>query len=387
MVIVLVHGGAANIPQNHRNEKINACIKAARNGCQKLLQGGNSVDAVVASVSVMEDEPSLNAGYGSSLTIEGKHLRLAPIWKSGSKFIIQACPLSSQGTVENDAIVMDGQTMDLGAVACVTRIQNPVRLARLVMEQNDHCILAGHGAHQFAKLHKIPLIENERLVHQNARNRLDKCTSFAQTIKNSIGNGLVNGKTERSIKGHSNAIKNALTNGHSNGSTQLVDNHDTVGAVALDAQGHLACATSTGGLTGKAIGRIGDSPLAGSGGWAEDEVGAFSTTGHGERIMRVALAKHIAMLSQVSRLSLEEAVDQGLEYMKERVGGAAGVAALGPQGQVVVRHTTLHMIWACADSERGTITYGYDQNEVFNQPLDASNLSPSPLEWANQSTQ
>lgn len=276
------------------------------------------------------------------------------------------------GTVENDAIVIDGKDLSIGAVACVSRIRNPVQLARLVLNHSDHCVLSGDGAHQFAEQHRVPLIDNRSLVHERAKARLAKCASFAQTIQSSMSNG---GATNGSCAQEMMAIQANGTECTANGSAHkaiICDEHDTVGAVAVDANGNLACATSTGGLTGKAVGRIGDSPLAGSGGWAENEVCAISTTGHGELIMRVALSKHIAMLRGQCGLTLAEAVDSGLKYMSNRVGGGAGVAALDAEAQPVIQHSTPHMVWACADSERKQITYGISQHDRQITSLDVN---------------
>lgn len=258
-------------------------------------------------------------------------------------------------------------------MACVSRIRNPVQLARLVLNQSDHCILSGEGAHQFAQQHQMVLIDNKELIDQRAKDRLAKSSDFSQTIRNSMttvkSQTTAASSNVQTVNGRCCSLE-SNSNIKTNGSEVLINDHDTVGAVAVDANGNLACATSTGGLTGKAIGRIGDSPLVGCGGWAENGVCAISTTGHGELIMRVALCKHIAMLRSECGLSVEQAVDKGLQYMQQKVGGAAGVVAIDSQGKTVIKHTTPHMVWACADTERKQITYGISQHDLRVASLD-----------------
>ncbi|XP_061766965.1 isoaspartyl peptidase/L-asparaginase isoform X2 [Nerophis ophidion] len=230
--VVVVHGGAGNIP-NERSEKSRSGVcSAARAGYVILQKGGSSMDAVVEAVTQLENNPVFNAGCGSVLT---------------------AC-----GEVEMDAIVMDGKTLASGAVSAVRNIANPVQLARLVMEKTSHVCLTAHGANQFARVMGIPEVPQESLITEYSRMRWKKnLAPDANPVECQMGK------------------------------------MGTVGAVAVDIDGNVACATSTGGLLNKMEGRVGDTSCIGCGGYADNQVGAVSTTGHGEAIMTVTLARLI----------------------------------------------------------------------------------------------
>jgi len=227
---LIVHGGAWDIPD--------AAIPACKSGCERALTagwrileaGGSALDAVEAAVVILEDDPVFDAGYGSHLNLDGR--------------------------VECDAIVMDGSTLRAGAVATLQHVRNPVRLARKVLENCPHMMLVAEGAERFAHEQSIKLCANEELVTDTEREAWSKC------------------KMDK----HASAFHR----GHEQG---------TVGAVAMDRNGDLFAATSTGGTCCKLPGRVGDSPLIGCGCYADQDAGGVSCTGYGEAIMKVVLAK------------------------------------------------------------------------------------------------
>ncbi len=211
--------------------------------------------------------------------------------------------LTRAGTVEMDAGVMDGATLGVGAVAGVRRVAHPILLARRVLDASPHIFLAGEGAEVFALEQGIPLVEPEALVTEKQRQALARrLAALAPTVA------------------------------------------DTVGAVALDARGHLAAATSTGGIVGKMPGRVGDSPLVGCGFYADDMLGACSATGIGESIARALLS--FRAVSALSRLDAQRAAEDALAYMAERVGGQAGLILLARDGRMGIAWNSPHMSYA-----------------------------------------
>jgi beta-aspartyl-peptidase (threonine type) len=230
---LIVHGGAWDIPD--------AAVAACKSGCERALSagwrileaGGSALDAVEAAVVILEDDPAFDAGYGSHLSLDGR--------------------------VECDAIVMDGSTLRAGAVATLQHVRNPVRLARKVLEDCPHMMLVAEGAERFAHEQGIKLCANEELVADAERQAWSKC------------------KMDK----HASAFHR----GHEQG---------TVGAVAMDRNGQLFAATSTGGTCCKLPGRVGDSPLIGCGCYADQEAGGVSCTGYGEAIMKIVMAKSAA---------------------------------------------------------------------------------------------
>nr|ACO51606.1 L-asparaginase [Aquarana catesbeiana] len=213
--------------------------------------------------------------------------------------------LNEEGEVEMDAIIMDGKDLSSGAVSAVRCIANPIKLARLVMEKTDHVLLTCKGASLFAKSQGIPEIPGEKLITERSRERWEKNLKLASKPK---GTG-------------------------------------TVGAVAVDSQGNVACATSTGGTTNKMVGRVGDTPCIGSGGYADNNVGAVSTTGDGESILKVTLARLILHYMEQG-MSVQEASDAGLNCMKTRVDGTGGVIVVNSAGEWTAKFSSNHMSWA-----------------------------------------
>ncbi|XP_069829588.1 isoaspartyl peptidase/L-asparaginase [Dendropsophus ebraccatus] len=287
--VIVVHGGAGVIMKEYEDKYRSGVKRAALQGYNILREGGDAVTAVEEAVVVLEDDPYFNAGHGSVL--------------------------NEEGDVEMDAIIMDGKDLTSGAVSAVRCIANPIKLARLVMEKTDHMLLTCKGASLFAKAQGVPEVPGEQLITERSRERWRK-----------------------NQKPGSNPVAFQLGLG-------------TVGAVAIDSQGNVACATSTGGMTNKLVGRVGDTACIGSGGYANNAVGAISTTGHGESIMKVTLASLILHYMEQG-MSTEEAADAGLNYMKTRVDGSGGVIVVNSTGEWTAKFSTKQMSWAAVKDDR-----------------------------------
>jgi len=273
------------------DDMVEAHLTGVRNalsaGWLALSRGGTALDAVEEAVVVMEDDETFDAGRGSFLNHEGK--------------------------VQLDALIMDGATLRAGGVGCVERIANPVRAARKILSESSHVYFVAEGAERFAAQHGIPLCENEHLVIPREIERLrdyqanleeHRADLFAPTVS-----------------------------------------HDTVGAVALDGKGNIAAATSTGGTLNKAPGRLGDSSLIGCGCYADNKTAAASTTGWGEPIMKLVLAKW-ATDRVAAGNSPEWAAPEAIDYLKTRVNGHGGIILLDARGRFGIVHNTPRMAWA-----------------------------------------
>ncbi|XP_026165811.1 isoaspartyl peptidase/L-asparaginase isoform X2 [Mastacembelus armatus] len=304
--VVVVQGGAGFVPRQRSEASTSGVCAAARAAYAILQGGGSSMDAVLEAVTNLENNPVFNAGCGSVLNVKGD--------------------------IEMDAIVMDGKTLGSGAVSAVRNIANPVQLARLVMEKTSHACLTAEGASKFARDMGIPEVPQESLITEYSRMRWkDNLEPDANPVQCQMGK------------------------------------MGTVGAVAVDREGNTACATSTGGMLNKMEGRVGDTPMIGSGSYADNKVGAVSITGHGEAIMKVALARLI-MFHMEQGQSVEAASDLGLAYMKSRVDGLGGVVTVDPQGHWAARFSSLQMAWAAA--QKDTLHHGLYCGEHFTQSID-----------------
>jgi beta-aspartyl-peptidase (threonine type) len=293
-VVLVIHGGAGTISRDQMTPEREAAYRAALSraldaGYQILSRGGTSLDAVEAAVCVMEDSPLFNAGRGSVFT--------------------------SQGRNEMDASIMDGKTRKAGAVASVTGIKNPVRAARKVMEQTSHVLLVGRGAEQFARAQGLELADSAYFFTQERWDELKK-TQEEEKKKGEYG---------------------SLTFPH----TEL----GTVGAVALDRDGNLAAATSTGGLTNKHWGRVGDSPIVGAGTFADNATCAVSGTGRGELFIRGSLAHEVSVLIQYRGMSVEDATKHVIHKELVDLGGegTGGLIALDREGRFAMECNTAGM--------------------------------------------
>jgi len=291
---IIVHGGAWKIAEETHAAHIEGTRRAAEVGWAILAQGGSALDAVEKAVAEMEDDPTFDAGVGSVL--------------------------NRSGGIEMDAIIMDGKTLTLGAVAAVRGITNPIRLARLIAQDTDHNLLVGEGARRFAETKGMRLCAEAELTVQREIERFHR-------LQNTPNYHLA----------HEFAP----------------DPQGTVGAVAIDAEGNVAAATSTGGAAYKLPGRVGDSPLVGSGAYADNHTGAASATGHGESIMRVVLSK--SSTDAIARgMSAQEAADFAIQTMFERVNGYGGIILVDYRGQVAFAYNTPHMAVAWTDEDGQT---------------------------------
>jgi len=293
--VLLVHGGAWAIPDEMVEAHLDGVRTAMAAGWSVLDKGGSALDAVEEAVVIMENDEAFDAGRGSFLNRDGK--------------------------VQLDALIMDGATLRAGGVGCVEHIANPVRAARKVLGESPHVYFVAEGAERFAQEHGIPLCENEDLIIPRETERLRTLQSSAT-------------KTEELFA--------------------PTISHDTVGAVALDTSGNIAAATSTGGTLNKAPGRLGDSSLIGCGCYADNQSAAVSTTGWGEPIMKLVLAKWAA--DRVASGNLPQWVAlEAMNYLKDRVNGHGGIILLDAAGRFGLAHNTPRMAWAYRTTEKDAI--------------------------------
>jgi len=270
---------------DHHEKAREGLGSALEAGAAILVKGGSALDAAEASVRVLEDDPCFNAGRGSVLT--------------------------SEGVIELDAAIMDGRDRRAGAVAGLRTTRTPISLARRLMEEGPHVFLSGKGADQFARDAGLEQVENDWFVTSERRRQLDEL--------------LESGGFDADVK------------------------YGTVGAVAVDTEGHVAAATSTGGLTAKRWGRIGDSPLIGAGTYADDRAAAISATGSGEYFIRAVAAHQLAERVRLGGESLQAALDGVLADIGE-LGGTGGLIAVAPDGEAAWGFTTPAMYRGIADA-------------------------------------
>jgi beta-aspartyl-peptidase (threonine type) len=289
--VLVVHGGAWAMPDDAVDAHLHGVRNALAAGWRVLERGGAALDAVEEAVVIMEDDETFDAGRGSFLNRDGK--------------------------VQLDALIMDGATLRAGGVGCVERLQNPVRAARKILSESPHVYFVGKGAEQFAAEHGMPLCENTDLVIPREVERLRDYQRAAANAPPKDGNDLFAPEIS----------------------------HDTVGAVALDRDGNIASATSTGGTLNKAPGRLGDSSLIGCGCYADNLSAAVSTTGWGEPIMKLVLAKWTADRVLAGNLP-EWAAQEAMNNLQQRVNGHGGIIVLNAQGQFGIAHNTPRMAWA-----------------------------------------
>ncbi|HEX5463058.1 MAG TPA: isoaspartyl peptidase/L-asparaginase [Steroidobacteraceae bacterium] len=293
MHAIAIHGGAGAVPRHtlsaERERHYREGLAAALDlGYATLEQGGSSLDAVSAAVQSLEDNPLFNAGRGAALTRDG--------------------------AAELDAAIMEGRQQRAGAVAAVRHVRNPIELARRVMEKSRHVLLVGAGAEEFAMEEGIALVPNVYFRTEERRAQLE---------------------SERSGRPVSDLVPSS---------------QGTVGAVALDAAGDLAAATSTGGMTNKRQGRVGDSPIIGAGTYAKNGVCAVSATGQGEFFIRTVAAHHICAAVEFRGLALREAVRELLHDKLRELGGSGGVIAVDRSGRIVAEFSTEGMFRGARDS-------------------------------------
>jgi beta-aspartyl-peptidase (threonine type) len=290
--VLVVHGGAWAMPDDMVEAHLLGVRDALAAGWRVLERGGAALDAVEEAVVIMEDDETFDAGLGSFLNRDGR--------------------------VQMDALIMDGGTLRAGGVGCVERVRNPVRAARKILSESPHVYFVGEGAERFAAEHGIALCANEELVIPREVERLSEYQREA-------------------------AKRGATEDGNDLFAPEI--SHDTVGAVALDRAGNIAAATSTGGTLNKAPGRLGDSSLIGCGCYADNLSAAVSTTGWGEPIMKLVLAKWTADRVLAGNLP-EWAALEAMNSLKQRLNGHGGIIVLNTAGQFGIAHNTPRMAWA-----------------------------------------
>jgi beta-aspartyl-peptidase (threonine type) len=299
---LVIHGGAGTIerskitPEKERAYRA-GLERALTAGYDILKRGGSSLDATEAAVRVLEDDPHFNAGKGSVFT--------------------------SAGTNEMDAAIMDGKTLAAGAVAALKHVKNPISLARLVMEKSGHVMIDGAGAEAFAKENGMELVDQKYFFTQERWDALQKIKAAEKHRTGGAGKAFL------------------ITD---------QDRHGTVGAVALDKNGNLAAATSTGGTTNKRPGRVGDSPIIGAGTYANNATCAVSATGDGEYFIRASVGHDISALMEYRGMPLQEAAQAVLNKVA-KLGGTGGLIAIDRQGNIALPFNTAGMYRGYVDPD------------------------------------
>jgi L-asparaginase / beta-aspartyl-peptidase len=306
---LVVHGGAGTMERGkmtpqHEREYRAGIENALRVGWEILQRGGSSLDATEAAVRAFEDDPLFNAGKGSVFNADGVN--------------------------EMDAAIMDGKTLRAGAVANLQHVKNPISLARLVMEKSPHILMAGEGAEKFAKEHGLELIDSKYFFTQDRWDALQK----------------------------TKAAEKAGANGDKKFFLSDQDLHGTVGAVALDQDGNLAAATSTGGKTNKLSGRIGDTPIIGGGTYANNATCAVSGTGDGEFFIMATAAHDVSALMEYRHKTLEEASLAVINKIG-KLGGAGGMIAIDKHGKIALPFNTSGMYRGYVDPNGKFVTEIY----------------------------
>jgi len=310
-ISIVIHGGAGTINRDQLTAQQETAIKQALHtaldaGYAVLEQGGDSTQAIIAAITVMEDSPHFNAGKGAVYTKPGKH--------------------------ELDASIMRGNDLEAGAVAGVSFTKNPILAAEQVMINSPHVMLAGEGADTFSKLKGLEQVDN-RYFDTEARH-----------------------KAWQEVDAKTKAQKAATASEADILAAEF--KFGTVGAVAIDKNGHLAAGTSTGGMTYKAWGRIGDSPVIGAGTYADNRSCGISATGHGEYFIRYAVAHDICARVRYQNKSLQQAAEEVIMGELKAVGGSGGIIGMNPEGQPV-------MVFNTAGMYRGYKTEGMAKVAIY----------------------
>ena len=309
---IVIHGGAGTILRENMTPEDEAAYKAKleeaiRVGYEILKNGGSSLDAVEKTINVMEDSPLFNAGKGAVFT--------------------------NAETNELDASIMDGKTLNAGASAGTTNVRNPINLARAIMEKSPHVMLSGKGAEEFAKEQGIQIVDPSYFFTERRYNSLLK-------IK----------ETEKVELDHDD--KTAFYD-----PTIKDSKFGTVGCVALDKNGNLAAGTSTGGMTNKRWGRIGDAPIIGAGTYANNNTCAVSSTGWGEFFIRAMVAHDISALMEYKGLTLQEAAKEVIQKKVPQLGGDGGIVAVDKNGNMVMEFNTAGM-YRASMNDKGELYIG-----------------------------
>lgn len=313
---IVIHGGAGTIPQSREEGKIRGVKRAAYVGYRALIESDTAVEAVEKAVNVMELDEYFNAGYGSVLTVEGK--------------------------VEMDASIMCGRTLNFGAVSIVKDILYPISLARLVMRKSRHKFLSEDGAMHFARQNGM------RVLYPPGQLVTDFTSNFMQSFVNEQ-------LTKDRSKDHEKTF-------------EAIGETGTVGAVAIDRAGNIAVATSTGGIGGKMHGRIGDTPVIGSGTYCDNKFAGVSSTGHGDILMRACIAHDVVKRMDYLKEDIQTASENACKRMLKDFKGTGGVIGIDSNGQIGISFTSQRMAWAY---QRGTkMHYGIKKKDDFVQEVD-----------------
>lgn len=307
--VLVIHGGAGTILKENMSDSLENAYRlkmeeALYKGYSVLQKGGTSVDAVQQAINIMEDSPLFNSAKGAVFTEEGKN--------------------------ELDASIMDGKTLSAGAVAGVTTIKNPINAARAVMENSPHVMMSGKGAETFAERQGLEIVPNSYFYTQPNFNRL----KAAQKAEKNRGNGFL---TEENPD----------------------YKYGTVGAVALDKQGNLAAGTSTGGMTNKKYGRIGDSPIIGAGTYANNNTCAISCTGHGEYFIKNVVAYDVSAKMEYQQMPLDAAANEIVNKKLKDIGAAGGLIGLDRNGNMTMPFNTPGMYRGAITRDGKVETYLY----------------------------
>lgn len=336
-ITLVIHGGAGTITRASMTPEREKAYRDAMNtalekGYAVLKKGGTSVQAVEAAIHVMEDSPLFNAGKGAVFTNEGKN--------------------------ELDAAIMEGKTLKAGAVAGVTTIRNPISAAIAVMDQSVHVMMAGKGAEQFAKEKGLEIVDPSYFHTEPRYKALERAKAQEKTELDHDGKGAKGGK-EDGVKGE---IKKAPKTGFRTEEDLIFTEgkkFGTVGCVALDKYGNLAAGTSTGGMTNKRYGRIGDAPIIGAGTYANNATCAVSATGHGEYFIRTVVAHDISALMEYKGMSLNDAANEVVMRKLVERGGEGGVIAVDRKGNVAMPFNSAGMYrgYIKSDGKREILIY------------------------------
>lgn len=313
----VIHGGAGVIIKGsltpEREKEYRAKLEEAVLAGYKALQAGRSgLDAIELAIRILEDSPLFNAGKGAVFTNDGKN--------------------------ELDASIMDGKTLAAGAVAGVRRVKNPITLARAVMEKSEHVMMVGDGAEKFASLQKIELVDPKYFWTQH------RWDALQQILK------------EEKAKQDKKVSENGV-------SREPANRFGTVGAVALDKDGNLAAGTSTGGMTNKRFGRVGDAPIIGAGTYANNATCAVSATGWGEYFIRLGVARDISSLMEYRAMPVQQAVDTVIKQKLQKLGGDGGVIAVDKFGNIGISFNSegMYRAYINADGKPVVEIYGSDK--------------------------
>jgi L-asparaginase / beta-aspartyl-peptidase len=310
---IVIHGGAGTILKKNLTDeqekaykdKLNEALNA---GYTILEKGGSSTDAVEASINIMENSPLFNAGKGAVFT--------------------------NAGTNEMDASIMEGATLNAGAVGGVSTIKNPITAARLVMEKSQHVMLTGKGANEFAKINELEIVDSSYFFNQKRYDQLQK-------IKNTEKIQLDHIEDDEGYLIDPDALKDSK--------------FGTVGAVALDKNGNITAGTSTGGMTNKKYGRVGDSPIIGAGTYANNKTCGVSCTGHGEYFIRKVVAYDVSAMMEYKEITLREAANYIIHEKMVAFGGSGGLIALDKDGNIAMPFNTKGMYRGYKKSDGETV--------------------------------